>query len=73
MSEEFDDNEFSYSFWIEQHRIMQENRDVLQKKLNIAIKALKSIRQIKTVVDNNIVKYHEDIASDALAEIEEMK
>lgn len=49
MSEEFDDddNEFSYSFWVEQHRIMQEKRNELQRKLDIAVEALNKLEWIR--------------------------
>ena len=57
MSEEFDEfeeleeNEFSYSFWIEQHMIMQKKRDELLaenseliRKSKILVEALELIR-----------------------------
>jgi len=65
-----DDNEFSYSFWLEQHRIMEEKRDSLREQLAVAKKALHHLWNLRY---NNTILYHNEIASEALKKIEEIR
>ncbi len=54
MSEPIDENEFSYSFWIEQHRIMQEKRDALRAENDALQKSLKVTIEERDVLKNEL-------------------
>jgi len=76
MNEEFDDNEFSYSFWVEQHQIIQEKYDILQKKLEIALRALDDLDIVMfgktTVTYHDMLNWH-SLVKQTIAEIKTIK